>query len=75
MTRAWLGTVIVVVIFAAGIDRLVAHLAHPVFWWHTIPAFEVLYGLFGFVVLGLGGSKLGSVCLQRPSDYYTRDQS
>jgi hypothetical protein len=71
----WWLTVGIVLAVAAGLDLLFYHHIHIHFWWHRIPAFEVLYGLLGCLVLVLGAKWLGHAWLQRDADYYREDRA
>ena len=73
MKRLWwiIGGSILVV--AAGLDMLFRHHIHAYFWWHNVPALDVLYGLLGCLALVLGAKWLGHAWLQRDADYYRED--
>jgi hypothetical protein len=72
----WFGVItLAVVVVSAGLDIVFRHHGHPVFWWHAIPAFDVLFGLLGFVVLGLGATRLGSMWIQHKTNYYPEESS
>lgn len=46
--------------------------AHPHYheWWHTMPGFDILFGLVGCSVLIIVAKKIVAPILQRSEDYY-----
>jgi hypothetical protein len=70
----WLGGGLVVVV-SMVLELLYRHHAHPVFWWHLVPAFDLLYGGAGAVGLVLVAKWLAHAWLERPEDYYDGDQA
>jgi hypothetical protein len=71
----WPLTVGIVLAVALGFDLLFVHHIHVSFWWHHLPAFELLYGLLGSLVLVWGAKWLGHAWLQRDADYYREDRA
>ena len=59
---------------AAMAVALVAEIlfAHPHYheWWHTMPGFDILFGLVGCSVLIIVAKKIVGPILQRDEDYY-----
>ena len=43
------------------------------YWWGRIPAFYILYGFAGCVLIILVSKALGKLFLQRKEDYYDAD--
>ncbi|GIX46775.1 MAG: hypothetical protein KatS3mg131_0986 [Candidatus Tectimicrobiota bacterium] len=69
--RRWLVFSFLAALVAA--ERFV-HAHHP-FWWQALPAFALVYGLAGSVVLIYTAAGLGHGWLQRREDYYGDDAS
>jgi hypothetical protein len=44
--------------------------AHALYWWHRVPAFDLVYGLLGCLAIIVLSKALGKAWLQRPEDYY-----
>jgi hypothetical protein len=57
-----------VVIVAA--EPFLSHPDHAVFFWHTLPGFDALYGFMSCVVVVLFAKALGRLILQRREDFY-----
>ena len=51
-------------------DFLITGRDHPVFWWHTTPAFDFLLGLVACVLIIKCCKFLAKHWLQRREDYY-----
>ena len=47
-------------------------LAHPhgETWWHSIPGFDLVYGVVGCVAIVVASKALGKMWLQRPERFY-----
>jgi hypothetical protein len=73
--RLWSLTGGIVLVVAVGLDMILRHHVHAIFWWHRVPAFEVLYGLLGSLLLVWGTKWLGHAWLQRDVDYYREDDA
>lgn len=70
--RIW--TVIgITVATSAAFDILFSHADHPESWWHTAPAFDVVYGFAGCVALVFFSKWLGG-SVSRPESYYEQDE-
>lgn len=48
------------------------HSAHPTFWWHSLPAFDFVYGFLGCTAIVLISKWLGRRFIQQDEDYYDR---
>ena len=72
MKRAWKVTAICVAV-SAVVDVALASFAHPEFWWHSVPAFDLVYGFVGCAAIVLFSKWLGHTFLMRDEDYYERD--
>jgi hypothetical protein len=57
------------------LDMALRHHGHPVFWWHVLPAFDLVFGVAGGLGLILAAKWLGHAWLERPEDYYGDDAS
>ena len=73
MKPVWKATVIVLVV-AAILDVAIRRYAHPEFWWHTIPAFDLVYGFVGCAAIVLFSKWLGHKFLARDEGYYEQDR-
>ena len=75
MSPRW--SVVAGIIIAAMVllEMVFRHPGHAVFWWHKVPAFDVLLGTIGSIGLVLGAKWLGHTWLERPPDYYGDDAS
>ena len=73
MKRVWVATAIFVVV-SATLDITLRHYAHPEFWWHTVPAFDLVYGFLGCAAIVVLSKWLGYRFLMRSEDYYERDR-
>jgi len=71
--RLWVVTAIFVVVSAA-LDIALRHYAHAEFWWHTVPAFDLVYGFLGCGVIVVFSKWLGHKFLMRSEDYYERER-
>jgi hypothetical protein len=56
-----------------AVDLVFRHHGHAVFWWHAMPAFDLLFGLVGCLGLIVAAKWLGHTWLERPEDYYRDD--
>ena len=65
-----LGVITLISIFAAM--NIPYDPAHD-YWWNRIPAFNILYGFAGCVLIMLFSKALGKLFLQRKEDYYDVD--
>lgn len=74
MRRAWL-TVGVVALASIMLEFLYRHHIHAAFWWHSLPAFDLLYGGVGAIILAMVAKWLGHTWLERPEDYYGDEAS
>lgn len=54
------------------LDVLESHSAHGVYWWHTFPGFEFLFGLAGAAILTLVCKKFLHHLIGRKENYYRR---
>jgi len=52
------------------LELVLRHSAHPVFPWHAVPGFDLVYGFLGCVLIVVASKALGRVGLQRPDSYY-----
>ena len=70
MTKKKLYIVIAVVLAAALIVEVL--FAHPHYheWWHTMPGFDILFGVVGWSVLIIVAKKIVGPILQRNENYY-----
>ena len=50
------------------------HQAHPHYWWHAVPVFDLPFGLIGCAALILASKWLGHRWLERPELYYEDEQ-
>jgi hypothetical protein len=57
-----------------ALDIALRHYAHPEFWWHTVPGFDLVYGFLGCAGLIYFSKWLGHAFLARSEDYYERDR-
>jgi hypothetical protein len=67
VTRTW---IVAAVAGAATLAVEVAfrHHAHPVYAWHAVPAFDLVYGFLGCAAIVLASKALGRAFLQyRPT--------
>ena len=69
MKRAW---ALAALIAAASVALELAflHDAHPVHWWHTVPAFDLGFGLAGCALIVVLSKAAGAAALQKPESYY-----
>ena len=51
------------------------HLGHPEYVWHSIPAFDLVYGFLSCAVIVIVSKWIGHTFLQRDEDYYERKDS
>ena len=72
MKRVWTLTAILVAV-SALLDLATRHYAHPEFWWHSVPAFDIVYGFLGCGLIVYFSKWLGHKFLMRDEDYYERD--
>ena len=72
MKRTWMLTAVLAVV-SAVVDTALRHFAHPVFWWHAIPAFDLVYGFVGCAAIVLLSKWLGHRFLMRDESYYERE--
>lgn len=63
MRRGWISGLVIVL--SMGLDVLLPHQEHAIFWWHHVPAFAVLYGWLGCLALLSGAQWLGRTWLER----------
>ncbi len=70
MNKKKLYIVIAVVLAAALIVEIL--FAHPHYheWWHTMPGFDILFGVVGCSVLIIVAKKIVGPILQRNENYY-----
>ena len=73
MNRVWKLTAALVVV-SAVLDVALAQYAHPEFWWHSVPAFDLIYGFLGCGAIVLFSKWLGHKFLMRDEDYYERER-
>lgn len=73
MRRVWIATA-VFAIASAALDIAIRDYAHPEFWWHTVPGFDLVYGFIGCGAIVFFSKWLGHKFLMRSEDYYERDQ-
>ena len=72
MKRAWTVTAILVAV-SVVVDIATLPFAHPEFWWHTVPGFDLLFGFLGCGAIVYGSKWLGHKFVMRDEDYYERD--
>ena len=72
MNRTWRLTAALVAV-SAVLDVALRHFAHPEFWWHSMPAFDLLYGFIGCAALILFSKWLGHRFLMRDERYYEQE--
>lgn len=72
MKRVWITTAIFVGV-SATLDIAFRDYAHSEFWWHTVPAFDLVYGFWGCGAIVVFSKWLGHKFLMRSEDYYERD--
>ncbi len=72
MKRTWTLT-IVLAAASAVIDIATRHFAHPEFWWHTVPAFDIVYGFVGCAAIVYASKWFGHRFVMRDEDYYERE--
>ena len=73
MKRVWVATAIFVAV-STTLDIAFRHYAHPEFWWHTVPAFDLVYGFWGCGAIVVFSKWLGHKFLMRSEDYYEQDR-
>ena len=73
MKRVWVVTAILVVV-SAVLDIALRHYAHGEFWWHTVPAFDLVYGFLGCGVIVFFSKWFGHKFLMRSEDYYEQER-
>lgn len=73
MTPRWFTIAGIILVISVALDMVFRHHGHPVFWWHTLPAFDLLYGVAGCVGLIVAAKWLGHTWLERHEDYYGND--
>ena len=73
MSRGWAvaaalagATVVLEVVFR--------HAAHPVYPWHSVPAFDLVYGFLGCALIVVASKALGRAGLQKPESYYGEEE-
>ncbi len=73
MKRRWVlagilatGTVVLEVLFR--------HAGHPVFAWHSLPAFDLVFGALGCGLIVVVSKALGRAFLQKPESYYGKEE-
>lgn len=71
MKRVWTTTAVLVAC-SAILDIALRHYGHPEFWWHTVPAFDIVFGFLGCSLLVYFSKWLGHRFLMRDEDYYER---
>jgi hypothetical protein len=75
MTRFWFtvaGAIVGITLFFELIFR--PH-AHPHFWWHATPMFDLPFGFVGCAIIILVSKWLGRTWLQRAEGYYEDEPS
>ena len=73
MKRVWIATAISLVV-SATLDYGIRSYAHPEFWWHTMPGFDLFYGFVGCGAIVFFSKWLGHRFLMRSEDYYEQDR-
>jgi hypothetical protein len=70
------GRVLAAALAAATVALEIAfrHDAHPILYWHSVPAFDLLYGFLGCALIVVVSKALGRAWLQRPEDHYGEDE-
>ena len=61
-------------VVSALLDVVFRAYAHPEFWWHELPAFDLIYGFLGCAAIIVFSKWLGHAFLIRDEDYYERDR-
>jgi hypothetical protein len=75
MKRPWLIVAGGVVALTVIMEIVYRQHGHAVFWWQSLPVFDLVYGLAGCVGLVLVAKWLGHAWLQRDENYYGGDPS
>lgn len=73
MKRTWTLTAIFVVA-SATLDVALRQFAHPEFWWHAVPAFDLVFGFVGCGAIVYFSKWLGHKFVMRAEDYYERER-
>lgn len=73
MSPAWKLTAVLVVASAIA-DVALSRYGHAEFWWHGVPAFDLVFGFVGCAAIVLLSKWLGHELLMRDEDYYERDR-
>jgi hypothetical protein len=63
--RVWTGVGLVAAL-SVGLEILYRHDTHPLYWWHRLPAFDLLFGFLGCVAIVVVSKALGKAGLRRP---------
>lgn len=66
--RKWWGALGAVTAVSVAAEIAGHDPGHSYFWWHDVPAFDLVYGFAGCVAIVLGSKTLGRLWLQRPEE-------
>jgi hypothetical protein len=58
-----------VLILSLIVEVLFVH-PHVEFWWHGLVGFDIIFGLFGCLLLIVASKTFGKEFIQRSEDYY-----
>lgn len=62
---------IVFIIVSVIIELLIPHdPGHVLYWWHSFPGFDLIYGLVGCIVIIALAKLIGNAGLQQREDFY-----
>lgn len=56
------------------LELVFRHAAHPVYPWHSAPAFDLVYGFLGCALIVVASKALGRARVQKPESYYGEDE-
>ncbi|HUG52804.1 MAG TPA: hypothetical protein VMR21_04360 [Vicinamibacteria bacterium] len=73
MRRAWAATAVAAVA-TVGLEVVFRHSAHPILFWHAVPAFDLVYGFLGCALIVVASKALGRAGVQRPEPDLGEDE-
>lgn len=73
MRRGWVAGAVVAAATVA-LELAFRHAAHPILFWHAVPAFDLVFGFLGCALIVVVSKALGRAWLQRPEDGYGEDE-